>query len=595
MPKVADLYVEIGAKLDNFDRGMKSVQKSSKRLEKGLAGIAKRLIAIGAVYFGARGIFKMGKSFLEVAATVEQYEIRLKTLLGSQKAATEAMDDFQKIASTLPFTLDQVIESGIRLTTIKVPFKDWLVPIADVAAAFGLDLPTATDQFSRAMSAGLGAADWFREKGITAMIRDFAKLKFGIDDLAVAGTAKLREVMFAWAKTFEGSSKDMSKTWNGIISMLQDKWFQFRDAVMQSGVFDILKDGLAGFNDQLDDFIKTGKLDVWAKNTAINVISAFKIIAQGIQGLLVAWHGFQMVIFEGAALVTKHLTNQLQVLIQTLVVMEKLPIIGKKLTGVTDTLIELFGDMKIITEGYNDAANEQGETLADIITKFENYILKLEKTRDLVEESKTQTKEAKVATEEYAESVGENLSPAMSNYAALLNYLLPIQVELGQKIKKTTEQQIDIFESLAGAMQSGITGIMNVLKQWAIGEFLKALSTAKMPFLAKLALLIPTVGLVNAAFNKIKGFQYEGVAHAPTVAMIAEREPERVIKESTFQRMRAEGGGGMSLTVAPVFTISAIDAEGVREFMRTRGLEEIVEAIKAGIQKPELKNALGVG
>ena len=188
MVKAATLEVEIGAKIDKFEKGLGRVRKDLGGMEKKLsgvsratgkantafAGMAKRLIAIGVAYFGARGIFKMGKSFLEVAANVEQYEIRLKVLLGSQEKATEAMREFQRTAAKLPFTLEEVIESGIRLTTIKVPFKDWLTPIADVAAAFGLDLPTATDQFARAMSAGLGAADWFREKGISAMIKDFA-------------------------------------------------------------------------------------------------------------------------------------------------------------------------------------------------------------------------------------------------------------------------------------------------------------------------------------------------------------------------------------------------------------------------------------
>jgi hypothetical protein len=565
MPKVADLYVEIGAKLDNFDRGMKSVQRSTRRMEKGLGLVVKRMIAIGAVYFGARGIFKMSKSFLEVAASVEQYGIRLKTLLGSQKAATIAMGEFQRIASKLPFTLDQVIESGIRLTTIKVPFQDWLVPIADVAAAFGLDLPTATDQFARAMSAGLGAADWFREKGISAMIKDFAKLEFAIDDLAKAGTGKLREVMFEWAKTFKGSSEDMSKTWNGIISMLQDKWFQFRDAVMQSQVFNILKEGLASFNDKLDEFMKTGRLDVWAADMAIGVIGAFKLIVQAVQTLMIAWHALGTVIFKTAEFAINAVKLQINAIMAPMRLLAKIPIVGELAKKILKEVGEHTAVLTTISEGYNEAARNQGEALVNVIEKFEAFIAKLEAAKELVRDSKKDTKE-----------VEEGFK------------------QLGATLSEMSDKQKDIFLSLANAMQSGITGIMNVLKQWVIGEFLKALSTSKMPFLVKLGLLIPTIAAVNAAFGAIKGFQYEGVAHTPTVAMIAEREPERVIRESTFQRMRADGGG-MSLTVAPVFQISAMDAEGVRDFIRNRGLQEIVEAIKAGVQKPEMKNALGLG
>lgn len=586
MPKVADLYIEIGAKLDNFEKGMKSFQKQTGRMEKGLARVTKRIIALGLAYFGARGIAKIGKSFLEVARTVEQYDIRLKTLLGSQKQATVAMGHFEDIASRLPFTLEQVIESGIRLTTIKVPFTDWLEPIADVASAFGLDLPTATDQFARAMSAGLGAADWFREKGITAMIRDFAKLKFGIDDLAKEGTGKLQEVMFEWTKQFQGSSQDMAKTWDGIVSMLQDKWFKFRKAVMDSKVFQLLKEGLASFNEKLDEFIEAGKMEEWAKNTAIAVLKFFEWILEGLQGVVVGFLSFKAALLK--------LPEDINAFFEKITVSEDVKKIENSLSDLQTELGKIIGmPEEIVPEKktFEDFVNQ----ISNVQSGFTAAIAKIRLYRAEVEGLDTSTKAGTEDLALFSDTVSENLAPAMSNYANLLNMIIPATVQVGEEAIKTGEKQINIFNKVANAMTSGITGVMNVLKQFVIGEFLKYLATAKMPFLAKLALLLPTVAAVEAAFGAIKGFQYEGVAHAPTMAMIAEREPERVIKESTFQRMRGEVGGGMNLTVAPVFTISAIDAEGVREFMRNKGLQEIVEGIKAGVQKPELKSALGVG
>ena len=368
MVKAATLEVEIGAKIDKFEKGLGRVRKDLGGMEKKLsgvsratgkantafAGMAKRLIAIGVAYFGARGIFKMGKSFLEVAANVEQYEIRLKVLLGSQEKATEAMREFQRTAAKLPFTLEEVIESGIRLTTIKVPFKDWLTPIADVAAAFGLDLPTATDQFARAMSAGLGAADWFREKGISAMIKDFAKLKHGIEDITKIGSIELQGVMFEWAKTFKGSTEDMAKTWKGIVSMLQDKWFQFRDAVMKAKVFEILKGGLASFNEKLDEFMASGKFEEWASNMAIGMLGFMKAVIEGIGGVLTVIHGFQAAVFEMASLVTKHLAGQVNTLVKAFAIAEKL-VPGLKST--TDKLFDLWKDLTYVTEGYGEAAD----------------------------------------------------------------------------------------------------------------------------------------------------------------------------------------------------------------------------------------------
>lgn len=53
-------------------------------------------------------------------------------------------------------------------------------------------------------------------------------------------------------------------------------------------------------------------------------------------------------------------------------------------------------------------------------------------------------------------------------------------------------------------------------------------------------------------------------------------------------------GGGSSLTVAPVFYITAMDAIGVREFMRERGIPAIVDAVKVNYKqsKSNLKKVL---
>lgn len=438
MVKAATLEVEIGAKIDQFERSLGKVRKDLGGMEKRLGGVsrgankasmafsrmAKRLIAIGLAYFGARGVFKMAKSFLDVATAVEQYEIRLKVLLGSQKAATEAMRDFQGIASKLPFTLEEVIESGIRLTTIKIPFKDWLIPIADVAAAFGMDLPTATDQFSRAMSAGLGAADWFREKGISAMIRDFAKLKFGIEDVSKVGTTILKDVMFEWTKLFKGSTDDMAKTWKGTVSMLQDKWFKFRDAVMKTKVFELMKEGLTGFNEKLDEFVETGKMDEWAKNMAISVIDSFATIAKALMTLSLVFHVYKKAIFEvgkgAAGFFRKAIesTDKLLEKSEEMVALTEHELIWRK------RLLGVSKDLATVEGGYQDTIDETVESMANLIEKFEGYILKLQTAKEVVEESKNATEELNAKTKEFGETVVETViekvAPAMKEVIKIL-------------------------------------------------------------------------------------------------------------------------------------------------------------------------------
>ena len=83
--------------------------------------------------------------------------------------------------------------------------------------------------------------------------------------------------------------------------------------------------------------------------------------------------------------------------------------------------------------------------------------------------------------------------------------------------------------------------------------------------------------------------------HGPSGEIVA--SPALLARLITKEIPRQEGtaGGGVNLTIAPVINIAAMDSLGVRDFMRTRGMTEIVDAINAGIQKPEFKKALGVG
>jgi hypothetical protein len=83
-------------------------------------------------------------------------------------------------------------------------------------------------------------------------------------------------------------------------------------------------------------------------------------------------------------------------------------------------------------------------------------------------------------------------------------------------------------------------------------------------------------------------------------AIVGEEGPEIFVPETAGRVVPLREGVGMGalrpiqITIAPSYQISAIDEIGVDEFMRLRGLPAMVEAIKVGIMKPELQDALRV-
>jgi len=71
-----------------------------------------------------------------------------------------------------------------------------------------------------------------------------------------------RKMMEAWTKAdsqFKGVTEDLSGTWTGLMSMMKDKWFAFRNLVMEAGVFDELKKILSDLNDQAGRWLKTNR------------------------------------------------------------------------------------------------------------------------------------------------------------------------------------------------------------------------------------------------------------------------------------------------------------------------------------------------
>lgn len=224
--KIADAFVAIGARTAKFEKGMSGVRKRLSRTGENFKKLAK-VATVSFLAIGAAATF-MGKKALDAASSFENLEVRLKTFLGSQEKATQAMKFFSEQAEKVPFSLEQVAEAGTTLTAMGADFRKWLPVATDVAAVMGVDLVTAASQLGRAFSGGAGAADVFREKGILNIIKESK----GIKDLSKLTLPEFREAMFdAFVDPqgkIAGAAKGLSKTWTGQLSMVGDAIFKLK-------------------------------------------------------------------------------------------------------------------------------------------------------------------------------------------------------------------------------------------------------------------------------------------------------------------------------------------------------------------------------
>ncbi|WP_020675565.1 tape measure protein [Geopsychrobacter electrodiphilus] len=267
----------------------KGALSAIKSVAGGIKGFGSSVLNLKTLIGGAiagGGIGLLGKSFLDAARTSENYRIRLNHLLGSQKEGNKLFKAMADYAGRVPFAYDQVMGSATQLAGILKggvsEIKQWMPLIGDLAAVSGLGIQEATEQVSRMLSAGAASADMFRERGILAMLGFQAGVTYSVDETR-------KKLMEAWndpKSKFKDATKDMASTWDGLISMLSDAWFSFRNAVMDTGVFDGLKKMVQGVIDKIAELKKSGKFDELAKDFGAKIMAGIIATLNALPGIV---------------------------------------------------------------------------------------------------------------------------------------------------------------------------------------------------------------------------------------------------------------------------------------------------------------------
>jgi len=233
--------------------------------------------------------------------------------------------------------------------------KQWMPLIGDLAAVSGLSIEQTTEQVVRMYSAGAGAADLFRERGITSMLG----FQSGVSYSAEQTRVKLMEEWNKQGSAFKGATTDLAGSWDGMISMLSDAWFAFRTKIAESGLFEFAKGGIQLVIEAIEDLKKKGQLDVWAKTISDSIIDISAIIFKGlIWSLNMAlevmrffhngWLGIKLVgsaAIHGIALAVEGLIAVLRVLLAPLdIIFAMLKDWGKIETNPFDNIQAAFSD-----------------------------------------------------------------------------------------------------------------------------------------------------------------------------------------------------------------------------------------------------------
>lgn len=288
---------EANQRLDKFERDANKSTTSVSRSFLNLAGgIGAATAGLAALTTAAAGwvALRFGRAAIEQSAAIESLGVRLEVLTGTTEGAAQAMADIKALVTETPYGMEEL---GNAASSVAVIFgenteavSEFTAIAADLAAAFGRPVEQIGENLTRAFSSGLGAADVFREAGISAEIMKIT----GATDVAKISSTQLAEALRQMTeeggKAFEAAAK-RARTLEGAISnteiALQNMQAALGDA-LSPAVIAVGVDVIQPFFKDLEDLIRENEAAItdWALDAMPKVVDGFVWLAEALASVL---------------------------------------------------------------------------------------------------------------------------------------------------------------------------------------------------------------------------------------------------------------------------------------------------------------------
>jgi hypothetical protein len=638
------LNIDIVAK-DKSKQALNSVQGALSKLRGAVFNLQNAFIGLGAGLV-ARNLVNTGKE-------LENLRVRLKFLLKDTNEGAKAFDNMVTFASKVPFSLEEIQSGSGVLATVTDNANDlqkMLEITGNVAAVTGLDFRTTAEQIQRSFSAGIGAADLFREKGVRNMLGFQAGATVSIEDTVMAF-----EKVFGKGGRFGKATDELAQTFTGTLSMIGDKIFSFKKTILEAGLFESLKKEFGA----LDKFLEENSKQInriaedigIALGFAIKKVADFVIILRDnmdkfaviVKGLIaikvvslfmslgnaIMFSAKQMAKFSIASLMSVKGIKSLVVLVAK----------GGALYGAFKGIDKLFEET---AESFNDFADGVRNTLPDTRDLYKTMVQTKKAIFDIAkaEEAIAQAKEKELKLQNFlleetnqkrlrfheleTEGVkkfkeqndiqGQVLQKIKDQNAefSLSSEIVSTITSFTSKISRSIAEAVVLGKSLNMSFKQLAQGIMvDVLSKMierimllTIEKFIiekiftqdtkkldmeKNITKEKKKQVMYQALLL-AMGGGGGSGSGLKLFAKGGAVSKNQPVVVGERGPELFIPNQTGQiTQNARGTGGGQTTVN--FNINTVDASGFEELLiRSRGT--ITQLINSAVNERGAKSII---
>ena len=596
------LNIDIVAK-DRTRQALSGVRGALGKLRSSIFSVQSAFVGLGAGLV-IRNLVNTGKN-------LENLRTRLKFLLKDTNEGAKAFDNMVKFASRVPFSLEEIQSGSGILATVTDNAKDlqkMLEITGNVAAVTGLDFRTASEQIQRSFSAGIGAADLFREKGVRNMLGFKAGATVSIED-----TVKAFEKVFGRGGRFGKATDELANTFEGTLSMIGDKIFNFKKTILEAGLFESLKKEFGSLDKFLEENSK--QIDNIAQDIGIALGFAVKKVADFIVILKDNMDKFSFAIKGLIAIKVVSLFMNLGKAIKfSAKQMSKFSlatIMSKKSIMGLVTLVAkggaLYGAFKAIDKLFEDTA----ESFEEFSHKVKNSLPDARDLRKVMHEMKKDVEFLPVPLREFEHELSVGVPSAFKKAKGEAfegfkeGMKSTFEVTTFERFKQAGEKSLQglqnsltdfimtgklsfqtlkdviirsIVEALVGsvvtsAIKKGTAMFkMSAIREGLISVYKGALKTfASLPFPFNIVAAGSAIGAGMKLVDKIKGFEKGGAVAKGQPVLVGERGPELFMPNQTGQiTQSARGVGGEGVNVN--FNINTVDASGFEDLLfRSRG------------------------
>ncbi len=517
------------------------------------------------------------RNLVNTGRELENLQVRLKFLLKDTNEGAKAFENMVKFASKVPFSLEEIQAGSGILATVTDNADDlqkMLEITGNVAAVTGLDFRTTAEQIQRSFSAGIGAADLFREKGVRNMLGFQAGAT-----VSIQSTVQAFEDVFGRNGRFGKATDDLARTFGGTMSMLGDKVFAFKKNLLDAGFFTELKNQ---FGD-LDKFLEKNadELERIAITIGTNLAQATVTAAKGIK--LLADNFRELTDVLGILLVA--FGSTIKVLVGTGIVINNLIERIKKFTGATKETTEEVQKLSDILKGAdaNDGFVEPLESALQIIHDFEHELSVgvPSATEKAVAKFRELNSGAITNLKDKFKDIKMTIAEGINNAIPKMSQGLARAFVFGEKLK-------DTFKNMARTLLVNVlSALIEIVARKGVELAIEKMITREKQKQAALSGGSGFFGTIATVFGKKAS---GGAVAKGQPTLVGEQGAEMFIPNSTGQiTQSARGTGGGQTTVN--FNINTLDASGFDDLLvRNRGT--ITQIINNAVNERGSKNLI---